>query len=57
MLDDLRIPLGTWVESGVDWITTNLAFVFDLVRTAVSGVFDGAELLFTGPPAIVMILV
>ncbi|MGM1028474.1 MAG: ABC transporter permease [Actinomycetota bacterium] len=57
MLDDLRIPLGTWVESGVDWITTNLAFLFGLIRTVVSGIFDGAEVLFTGPPAIVMILV
>ncbi|MGC5077969.1 ABC transporter permease [Agrococcus sp. DT81.2] len=57
MLDDLRLPLGTWVESGVDWITTNLAVLFSLIRTVVSGVFDGAELLFTEPPAIVMIAV
>ena len=57
MLDDLRIPLGSWVESGVDWITTNLAIVFDIIRTVVSGVFDGAELLFTGPPTVVMIVV
>lgn len=57
MLDDLRLPLGTWVESGVDWITTNLAVLFDLIRSIVSGVFGGAELLFTEPPAIAMIAV
>lgn len=57
MLDDVRLPLGDWVESGVDWITANLAVVFDVIRTIVRGLFELAELVFTGPPAIVMIAV
>ncbi|MCR8671687.1 proline/glycine betaine ABC transporter permease, partial [Agrococcus sp. HG114] len=57
MLDDLRLPLGDWVEIGVDWITDNLAVVFDVIRTVVIGVFEVVESLFTEPPAIVMILV
>ena len=55
MLDDLRMPVGDWVETGVDWITGNLAVLFDLIRTLVSGLFDVAEWTFTEPPAIAMI--
>lgn len=57
MLDDIRLPLGDWVETGVDWITDNLAVLFDVIRTVVGGVFDVVELAFTEPPAIVMIVV
>jgi ABC-type proline/glycine betaine transport system permease subunit len=57
MLDDIRLPLGDWVETGVDWITDNLAVLFDVIRTIVGGVFDVVEMAFTEPPAIVMIVV
>ncbi|ERG63616.1 hypothetical protein L332_04000 [Agrococcus pavilionensis RW1] len=57
MLDDIRLPLGDWVETGVDWITDNLAVLFDVIRTVVAGVFDVVEMVFTEPPAIVMIVV
>lgn len=57
MLDDIRLPLGDWVETGVDWITDNLAVLFDIIRTVVSGIFDVVEVAFTEPPAIVMIVV
>ncbi|WP_425844339.1 ABC transporter permease [Agrococcus sp. TSP3-2-1] len=57
MLDDIRLPLGDWVETGVDWITDNLAVLFDVIRTVVGGVFDVVEMAFTEPPAIVMIVV
>lgn len=57
MLDDIRLPLGNWVETGVDWITDNLAVLFDVIRTVVGGVFDVVEMAFTEPPAIVMIVV
>lgn len=57
MLDDIRLPLGDWVETGVDWITDNLAVLFDIIRTVVGGVFDVVEMAFTEPPAIVMIVV
>ncbi|WP_026373962.1 ABC transporter permease [Agrococcus lahaulensis] len=57
MLDDIRLPLGDWVETGVDWITDNLAVLFDVIRTVVGGVFDVVEMAFTEPPAIVMIAV
>ncbi|MBO1769383.1 proline/glycine betaine ABC transporter permease [Agrococcus sp. TF02-05] len=57
MLDDIRLPLGDWVETGVDWITDNLAVLFDVIRSIVGGIFDVVEMAFTEPPAIVMIVV
>jgi ABC-type proline/glycine betaine transport system permease subunit len=57
MLDDLRLPIGDWVETGVDWITDNLALLFDAIRAIVNALFGAAEWAFTEPPAIVMIVV
>ena len=45
-----RLPLGQWVKTGVDWITENLGFLFDFIRTVFSGLFDGADWLFATPP-------
>ncbi|SDS40497.1 ABC transporter permease [Agrococcus carbonis] len=57
MLDDLRIPLGDWVEAGVDWVTDNVKVVFDVIKAIVSALYDVVELVLTEPPAIVLILV
>jgi ABC-type proline/glycine betaine transport system permease subunit len=57
MLDDVRLPLGAWVETGVEWITANLSVLFDLIRTIVLGMFEAAEVAFTEPPALVMIAI
>lgn len=56
MLDDVRMPLGDWVESGVDWITDHLGVVFDVVKAVVSTLYDGVEWALTEPPALVIIL-
>lgn len=57
MFDDLRLPLGTWVEAGVDWVTVNLAVVFDAIRAVVLALFGLAETAFTQPPEPVMIAI
>lgn len=57
MFDDLRLPLGTWVENGVGWITDNAAILFDIIKTIVQALYDGVEFLLMEPPAIVMILI
>lgn len=48
--EDFRIPLGTWVESGVDWLTDTFDVVFDLIKTVLLALFDAVELVFAGPP-------
>lgn len=57
MFDDLRLPLGTWVESAVEWITDNAAILFSIIKTIVQALYDAVEFLLIEPPAIVMILI
>ncbi len=57
MTPDFRIPLGDWVEVGLDWITTTLEGFFLLVRTILVGAYDGLEWLLQAPPYWVIIVV
>ncbi|GEK81198.1 ABC transporter permease [Agrococcus baldri] len=57
MFDDLRLPLGDWVEAGVDWITENLKILFDIIKTIVSALYDAVEFVLIEPPSLVIIIV
>lgn len=56
-----RLHLGDWVDSAVDWLQTNLAWLFDFISSIVSNMFDGiatvisapAPLLFAGIVAVI----
>lgn len=52
-----RIPLGDWVEVGLDWLTTTLDAVFDLIRAILVGAYDGIEWVFAAPPYWAVIVV
>lgn len=52
-----RIPLGTWIETGVDWVTDAFGLLFDVVRTVLVSAFDVAEAALTSPPWWVVVLV
>jgi ABC-type proline/glycine betaine transport system permease subunit len=56
-LNDFRVPLGTWVENIIDFITDTLGFLFDLVATVVSGAYELVDAVFSTPPFWVVILV
>jgi glycine betaine/proline transport system permease protein len=61
MLDWLtahKIPLGTWVAAGIDWITTNAQAFFDFVTLVLGGALAGimAVLLFIPPLLLVALL-
>ena len=30
-MDGFRIPVGTWVDAGVDWLRDNLSGLFDVI--------------------------
>jgi ABC-type proline/glycine betaine transport system permease subunit len=57
-LNDFRIPLGTWVEDIIDFITDTLGFVFDFVATVVSGLYEVVDAVFSTPPfwAVIVVL-
>lgn len=48
--DSLRIPLGDWAESFVDWLTASLAGFFDVLRTFLEWSFDVVDGVLSGPP-------
>ncbi|MHA6667430.1 ABC transporter permease [Homoserinimonas sp. A447] len=59
MSDDFfRLPLGQWVKVAVDWVTENLGFLFDFIRSIFNGLYDAADWLFVTPPfwAIIVVL-
>jgi ABC-type proline/glycine betaine transport system permease subunit len=58
-VNDFRIPLGSWVEHLIEFITDAFGFVFDYVATVVSGAYGIVDAVFSTPPfwAIIAVLV
>ena len=57
MIDFFRLPLGQWVESGIDYITETFGWFFDAIRFVISGTHDSVNVILTSPPFWVMILI
>jgi ABC-type proline/glycine betaine transport system permease subunit len=59
MLDDLRLPIGDWVEGVVDFVTTYLTVVFDVIRAVFLALYDAVDWVLATPPwwAIVLVAV
>ena len=57
MESTVRIPLGKWVEVGLDWLTTTFDGFFDVIRSIFVGAYDGLDWLLTAPPFWVIIVV
>ena len=55
--DFFRLPLGEWVNVAVDWVTENLGFFFDFIRSIFGGLYAAADWLFVTPPFWVVIVV
>jgi glycine betaine/proline transport system permease protein len=45
-----RMPLGEWVETGVDWVTETFRPLFGFVKDVLSGAYDGLSELLLAPP-------
>lgn len=56
MIGDFRIPLGKWVEAVVDFITTYLSGIFDVIRTVFRAFYDAVDWVLATPPSWVIIL-
>jgi glycine betaine/proline transport system substrate-binding protein len=57
MTDDFRLPLGQWVEDGIDYITESFGWFFDAIRFVISATHDSVNVILTSPPFWVMILI
>lgn len=51
-----KIPLGSYVEKGVDWITENFQGFFGGIKSLLSYIIDGTEWMLLAIPVIVFIL-
>ncbi len=56
-MDDFRIPVGTWIESGVDWIKDNLDGLLDVILFVMSFLVDGLTRMLLTPHFAVIIVI
>ena len=56
-MNEFRLPLGEWIESGVDVLTETLGPVFDLIRFVFGALYDVVEFVLITPPFWAIILV
>lgn len=54
---DLRIPFGSWIETGTDWIEDNLDWLLGFLGDLWTGMYDAVNWVFSSPPAIAVIAV
>ncbi|RZU67009.1 glycine betaine/proline transport system permease protein [Microterricola gilva] len=51
------IPLGQWVESFIEFLTSSLGWFFDGLRAAFGGLYELVDLLLSSPPFWVIVAV
>lgn len=56
-MDGFRIPLGSWVATGVDWIKTNLDGLLDVISFVVTSLVEGLTFLLLLPYFYVVIVI
>ncbi|RNE67083.1 ABC transporter permease [Cryobacterium tepidiphilum] len=56
-MTDFRLPVGSWAEDVVDFVTTVFGPVFDFIHLVFNGFYDAVDLLLVGPPFWVIMLV
>ncbi|MBV2355846.1 ABC transporter permease/substrate binding protein [Streptomyces sp. J2-1] len=49
-----RLPLGDWVDSGVNWLVDHLSWLFDAVRVVVEGMYDGLDAVLAAPQPLLL---
>ena len=52
-----RLPIGDWIDSGIDWLKANLSWLFDLFSTVMDFLIGGLTDLLLLAPALVMVVV
>ena len=52
----IRLPIGFYVEKGVDWLTDNFAVFFEGIKYAIESVINGFEFVYVGIPFVIMLI-
>jgi glycine betaine/proline transport system permease protein len=53
----MRIPIGVWVESAVEWLKDNMSGLFTFIKIGLGQVIDFFEMIFTLLPFVVMLII
>ena len=48
-LTDYKLPIGLWSKDAVDWLTTNVDFVFDIIANILSASINAMLFVLQGP--------
>ncbi|GAB3121241.1 ABC transporter permease/substrate binding protein [Glaciibacter psychrotolerans] len=56
-MTDIRLPIGTWAEAFVQFITDIFQPVFNVISALFGGFYEGVALIFQSPPFWILILV
>ena len=56
-LTENKIPIRQWSENAVDWMTTNLSWLFDAMTEGLGAVIDGMLWVLQAPPALLVVAV
>ncbi|MHC3462581.1 ABC transporter permease/substrate binding protein [Streptomyces flavovirens] len=49
-----RFSFGEWVEDAVDWLQSNLTWIFDAIKTVLGGMYDGVNAVLGGGEPLLM---
>ncbi|MFD9876530.1 ABC transporter permease subunit, partial [[Kitasatospora] papulosa] len=49
-----RLSFGSWVEDAVDWLQSNLTWIFDFIKTVLGGMYDGVNAVLGGGEPLLM---
>ncbi|MFG2536804.1 ABC transporter permease/substrate binding protein [Streptomyces sp. NPDC048511] len=49
-----RFTFGAWVEDAVDWLQSNLTWIFDFIKTVLGGMYDGVNAVLGGGEPLLM---
>jgi len=52
-----RLPIGDWIDAGIDWLKENVSWLFDLFSTVMDFLIGGLTDLLLLAPALVMVVV
>ncbi|MDI3386865.1 ABC transporter permease/substrate binding protein [Streptomyces sp. B-S-A8] len=50
-----RVPLGDWVNSGVNWLLNNMSWLFDAIKAVVTGLYDGIVAVLSAPEPLLLV--
>ena len=56
-MDGFRIPVGSWVDAGVDWLRDNLSGLFDVIAVTVRFLVGGLSDVLLSAPIVVVIVI